>query len=363
MSSARITDVVEERQPRRKRTRSGKSDREKGRVREKDDDEDMGDPEDELPQESGGRGRGKESPRDNQDQPDDQRQEQSASQDDKQDSPKLVDEQSDGPEPNPPELGVSNQDDDALLEVELPPSTSAPLFDYDEPPSPASSKQPFESGALPPVSSSAKPHSFVPMVSSVEMPDPKPTSDNPASSEKKRRTIKERIRTVFTKHNHNRTPRQTPSGVPPQSAIASQTKATPLYEKRSTMVAGRRKRVIAYRHPAERQARPRANPFMNLITYLTSQKKAAPRLATVTPDAISEITPHPEPGPASVSGETKADSSGAQNKAPHSEVVPVGVLDESRTESCGAQNDEVRVYFVCLAAEGHDSSCSRSLGA
>ncbi|KAF8142145.1 hypothetical protein EV363DRAFT_45560 [Boletus edulis] len=49
---------VEEPQPRRKRARRGKSDREKGRTREKDEDEDMVDPDDELPQESGGR-RGK----------------------------------------------------------------------------------------------------------------------------------------------------------------------------------------------------------------------------------------------------------------------------------------------------------------
>lgn len=39
-------DGIDDRQPRRKRARRGRSDREKGRVREKDEDEDMGEPDD-----------------------------------------------------------------------------------------------------------------------------------------------------------------------------------------------------------------------------------------------------------------------------------------------------------------------------
>ena len=82
------------------------------------------------------------------------------------------------------------------------------------------------------------------MIPLVEMPDPKPPSDNPASSEGGRRTIGEWFNTVMTKRSHNRTPRQTSSEAPPQSGIPSQTKVTPSNEKPSTMSPGKRQKVI-----------------------------------------------------------------------------------------------------------------------
>ena len=81
------------------------------------------------------------------------------------------------------------------------------------------------------------------MIPVVEMPNPKPTSDNSASSEGNRRTIGEWFRIVMPKRSDNRTPRQTRSETPPQSGIPSQTKATPRNEQPSTMAPGKRVRV------------------------------------------------------------------------------------------------------------------------
>ncbi|KAI9567682.1 hypothetical protein HD554DRAFT_930922 [Boletus coccyginus] len=178
--------------------------------------------------------------------------------------------------------------------------------------------------------------SMPPIVSSVEVPDPKPTSDNPASSKRKRRTIGEWFGTVITKRNHNRTPRQTPSDAPPQSAIASQTKAAPSNEKHSTLAPAKRKKLIAYKSPARPQA---------------------PKPATSSEPA--KTTPHSKPGPASVPCKIKTEPSGARNEAPHSEVDPVSVPGENKTEPCGAQNNVmVKIHFECLAAEVHNNSCS-----
>jgi hypothetical protein len=108
-----------------------------------------------------------------------------------------------------------------------------------EPPSPASRKKSLQSGAPPPGSSSPGP----PIIPSVEMPDPKPTSDDPASSEGNRRIIREWFRKVMTKRSHNRTPRRTPSDASPQPGIPSKTKAAPQNEKPSTMSPGKRSAV------------------------------------------------------------------------------------------------------------------------
>ena len=109
-----------------------------------------------------------------------------------------------------------------------------------EPPSPESHENPLGSGAPAPGSSLAKPHSSpgLPMIPSVKVPNPKPVSGNPASSEGNRRTIGEWFRTVMTKRSHNRS-------APPQSGISSQTKATPPNEKPPTMAPGRRQKVSA----------------------------------------------------------------------------------------------------------------------
>jgi hypothetical protein len=114
-----------------------------------------------------------------------------------------------------------------------------------EPPSPESCANPLESGAPLLGSSPANPQSCPspPTIPSVEMPDPRPTSDNPASSEGNRRTIGEWFRKVTTKRSHNRTSRQTPSEALPQSGIPSHTEATPPYEKPSTMAYGKRTKV------------------------------------------------------------------------------------------------------------------------
>ena len=114
-----------------------------------------------------------------------------------------------------------------------------------EPPSPESRENHLESGAPPPDSSPAKPHSSSgpPMISSVEMPEPKATSDKLASSKGNRRTVGKWFKTVMTKHSHNRAPRQMPSEVGPQSGIPSQTEAIIPNEKRSTMAPGRRQAV------------------------------------------------------------------------------------------------------------------------
>jgi len=120
------------------------------------------------------------------------------------------------------------------------------------------------------------------MIQSVEMSDPKPTSDNPASSERNRRTIGEWFRTVMTKRSHNRIPPQTRAEAPSHSGIPSQTKATPPNEKPSTMA------------PGKRQAR---------TVYSGGPKKEKPL----------KTTRRSEAGPSKVPDETKAEPSGAQN--------------------------------------------------
>ena len=110
-----------------------------------------------------------------------------------------------------------------------------------KPPSPEMREIPLESGTPPPDSSPAEPHSSPgpPMISSVEMPNVKPASGNPASSKWNRRTIGKWFRTVMTKRRHNGAPPDThpPSGIP------LQTTATPLPEKPSTMAPGKRQKV------------------------------------------------------------------------------------------------------------------------
>ena len=223
-----------------------------------------------------------------------------------------------------------------------------------EPPSPESCEISLESGAPPPGSSPAKPHpSPGPLVPPVGMPDPKPTSDNPASSEGSRRTIGEWFRTGLTKRNHNRTPRQTLSEAPPQSGIPSQTKATPPNEKPSTMSPAQRVKVsvpfsvdTGHGYLTTRLSGRSESPLLNhrlvhasyaimdVNTYRASQKKAVPK-PTVS-NQLPKTNMPPEAGPAHVPDETKAESSGAKN------------------------NEEVRVHFVRLAA--HNSSCSEELG-
>jgi hypothetical protein len=105
-------------------------------------------------------------------------------------------------------------------------------------------ENPLESGAPPPDSSPAKPDSSLgpPKIQSVEIPDQKPTSDNPVSSEGNHRTMGGWLRKVM-KLSQNRPSRQTPSEAPPQSGILSQTKVTPPKEKPSTMAPGKRQPV------------------------------------------------------------------------------------------------------------------------
>jgi hypothetical protein len=112
-----------------------------------------------------------------------------------------------------------------------------------EPPSPESRENPLESGAPPPDLSPAELHSSAgpPMIPSVEIPDPKPTSVNPASSEGNRRSVGGWFRKVMTTRSHNRTPRQTPSDASPPSGFPSQ--MTLPNEKPSTMAPGRRQKV------------------------------------------------------------------------------------------------------------------------
>jgi hypothetical protein len=116
-----------------------------------------------------------------------------------------------------------------------------------EPPSPEFRENPLQSAAPAPDSSPAKPHSSPGplIIPPVEMPDPTPTSDDPASSEGNHRTVGVWFRTVMTNHSHNRTPRQTPFDASRQSVIPSQTKATLPNEKPSTMSPGRRQKVSA----------------------------------------------------------------------------------------------------------------------
>ena len=216
-----------------------------------------------------------------------------------------------------------------------------------EPPSPESRENPLDSGAPPPDSFPAKPHSSPgpSMIPSVKMPNLKPASDNPASSARNRRRIGEWFRKVATKRSHNRTPRQTPSEAPPHSGILSQTKATPAKEKPSTMSAGKRQQV-SVRSPVDtahgylttllsgRLEGPLSDhrlvhasyPFMNIITYRVSQKKK-----TKSP----KTAPHSEAGGSNVPDETKAEPSGAKS------------------------NVEVRINCLRLAAGTHNNSSSQ----
>ena len=219
----------------------------------------------------------------------------------------------------------------------MPPSTSAPLFNYDkvcsdkiflarandtlEPPSPESRENPLESGVQAPGSSPAKPHSSPgpPMNSSVGVPDLNAAPDNPTSSKGNRRAIGKWFRTVMMKLNHNRTPRQMPCETPAQSGIPSQTKATPLNEKPSTMAPGKRQavRVPASVDTGNRYLTTRLSgrftvvchrlvhasyPFMSTIAYRASQENMPPKTA-----------PGPKADPPNVSDETKPESPGAQN--------------------------------------------------
>ena len=224
-----------------------------------------------------------------------------------------------------------------------------------EPPSPESRENPPESGPPPPDSSSTKPRSSSgpPMIPSVEMPDPKPTSDNPASSARNRRTIGEWFRKATTKRSHNRTPRQTRSKVPHQSGIPSQTKVIPPKEKPSTMAPGKRQAVsvpssvntgngyltarLSGRFIVVDQRLVHASyPFMNVVPHHTLQKKAAPK--PVASSQPPKTTPQPEAGSSNVANETKAEISGGQH------------------------NREARVYFTRFAARAHNNYCSEKLG-
>ena len=77
-------------------------------------------------------------------------------------------------------------------------------------------------------------------------------------------------------------------------------------------------------------------PFINIMTYRASQKKAAHKLAA---------------------------SSQPPETTPHSEASPVNVPDKTKAESSGAQNNvKVGVRFVRLEAGAHNNSCSEKLG-
>jgi hypothetical protein len=229
---------------------------------------------------------------------------------------------------------VSTQDDDdALLEIELTPSTSPPLFNYDEPPSPELRENPLESGAPALGSSPGKLHSSPgpPTIPLVDMHDPKTTSENPASPEGNRRTIGDWFRTVMTKRSHKRTPRRTPSNASPQSGVPSQTEAKPPNEKPSTMSPGRRQKRTVGRSTAKRQKKAALKPA------LTSQPP--------------KTTQHSEAGPANVPDETKAEPSGTHNNversqppetAPRSKAGPANIPDETKAEPSGGPNNVER---------------------
>jgi hypothetical protein len=123
------------------------------------------------------------------------------------------------------------------------PSLLPRVYNTLEPPSPESRENSLESGAPPPGSSPAKLHSSPgpPMNPSVEIPDPKLTSVNPALSKGNHRAVGGWFRKVTRTRSHNRTPRQTASDASPQSGIPSQT--TLPNEKPSTMAPGRRQKV------------------------------------------------------------------------------------------------------------------------
>ncbi|KAF8558569.1 WD40 repeat-like protein [Imleria badia] len=188
----------------------------------------------------------------------------------------------------PPELETgSRDDDDALLEVELPQKTSTPLFNYEEPPSPLaeSRENPLESGALP-----AKPYAppGPPMITSVEKSNSKPNPDKAESSEgNHRRTAGGWFRTMMKRGSHNRTAHQTPLEESPE------TKAPLSNRKPSTITLGKR----VQRTVGRSTVRP--------------QKKAAPKPAASTQPA--KATLHSKADPATVPDQTKAESSGTQH--------------------------------------------------
>jgi len=136
------------------------------------------------------------------------------------------------------------------------------------------------------------------------------------------------------------------------------------YPRYRAQISDHSSQLMAYKSPAKPRVRPWVNPFMNLITHLALQKKAAPKPASSSKP--TKTTPHPEPGPASVSHETKADRSGVQNNASQSEAGPSSVPEGTKAEPCGAQdNVEVRAHLVYLVAEleVHNDSCSENMGA
>ena len=225
-----------------------------------------------------------------------------------------------------------------------------------EPPSPESCANSSSLVQHPPApgSSPAKLHFSPgpPMIPSVEMPDPKPTSDNPASTGDSHRTIGEWMRTVMTKRSRGRTPRQMRPEAPPLSGIPSQTKATSPGERPSTMSPGKRQPVsVPFSTDTEHEfltawlSGRLEGPllenrhvhvsylFTNIIAYCASQKKAA-----LKPTA----------------------SSRPPKTTPHSGVGPADVPDETKTEHSGAQNNgEVRFDFVRFAAGIHTKSRSQ----
>ena len=170
------------------------------------------------------------------------------------------------------------------------------------------------------------------MIPSVEMPDPKLTSDTPKGN---RRTIGKWFKIVTTKRSHSRTPCQTPP---------LQTKATLPKEGPSTMAPGKRQAVsvpssvdTGYGYLTARLSgqftvvdqRPvhAVYPIMNIITYRAPQEKKPPK-----------TTPHSGAGSSNVPDATKAEPSGARN------------------------NVEVRVHFARSAAGTDNNSCSQKLG-
>ena len=223
-----------------------------------------------------------------------------------------------------------------------------------QPPSPESHESPLETGPPAQGPSTTEPHSSPgpPMIPPVEMPDPK--SDNPASSERNRQTIGRWFRTMMTKRSHNRAPRRTPSEVPHRSGIPgpSQTKAIPPKEKPSTMAPGKRQAVsvsssvdtgdgcltarLSGRFTVVCHRLVHASyPFMIVIPYHASQKKAAPK--PVASSQPPKTTAQPEAGSSDVANETTAES-GAQH------------------------NEEARVHFMRFATRAHNIYYSEKLG-
>ena len=181
------------------------------------------------------------------------------------------------------------------------------------------------------------------MVPSVEVPGPKSNSDDPALSERNRRTIGGWFRSMTAKRSRNRAPapRQVPSE--PQSGISSQTKATPPKEKPSTMASGKRQKVSVpssvdtghgymitrlsgqLEGPLSDQRLVYAScPFMDTIAYRASQKKKP-----------AKTTSHSEADSTNVQAETKPESPGVQS------------------------NVEASVHFVRCADRPHNNSCSQ----